>query len=288
MIGEPSRSERRFAALAACPGCGRSAIRSDANARSVPSRASTLVAAATSATVSRDPQVGQGQHQHAEHAVGAVDQRQALLGTQGERGDPGLAQGVDGRTTGAGAVQHLTLTAGGQGDGRQWCQVTGAAQRAELMDDRGDPGVEHRGIGERGLGSDAGASGGQGAQPQQHQCADHLDLDRQRRRRPRGSEPGCAATVPGRRRAMCRVARAPNPVESPYTGRSDAASFSTTAREARHGVQGLVGQRQPRPVPGHGHHRLGTEPARPDLDRRHGSKGTTSRPGARHPQNGRK
>ncbi len=46
----PRRSSRRLAALAACPGWGRSATRSAANARSVPSSASTDIAAVMSAT----------------------------------------------------------------------------------------------------------------------------------------------------------------------------------------------------------------------------------------------
>ena len=48
-IAEPPSSRRRLAALAACPSCGRRAIRSSAKARSVPSSASVLAAAATSA-----------------------------------------------------------------------------------------------------------------------------------------------------------------------------------------------------------------------------------------------
>ena len=72
-------SSRMLAADAAWPGCGRRACRSAAKTRSVPSSASTLIAAAMSAVSSRRAQVGDGQHQHAEHAVGAVDERQALL-----------------------------------------------------------------------------------------------------------------------------------------------------------------------------------------------------------------
>ncbi len=69
----------RFGADAAWPGCGRSACRSAAKTRSVPSSASTLIAAVRSATRSSMPQVGDRQHEHAEHAVGAVDQREAFL-----------------------------------------------------------------------------------------------------------------------------------------------------------------------------------------------------------------
>ena len=52
-MGEPASTARRLAALACWPGWGRRASRSAAKARSVASRASTLQAAATSATVRR-------------------------------------------------------------------------------------------------------------------------------------------------------------------------------------------------------------------------------------------
>ena len=74
------------------PGCGRSACRSAANTRSVPSRPSTLIAAAMSAVVEQRAQVGDRQHEHAEHAVGAVDQREALLLAQLDGLEAGLAQ----------------------------------------------------------------------------------------------------------------------------------------------------------------------------------------------------
>ena len=49
---EPASSRVRFAAEAACPGCGRSACRSAANTRSVASWPSTLIAAVMSAALS--------------------------------------------------------------------------------------------------------------------------------------------------------------------------------------------------------------------------------------------
>ena len=56
-IAEPASSARRFAALAAWPGCGRRACRSAAKTASVPSSASTLIAAAMSAVRSSSSQV---------------------------------------------------------------------------------------------------------------------------------------------------------------------------------------------------------------------------------------
>ena len=75
-------------ALAAWPGCGRSAIRSAAKARSVPSSASVLIAAATSASAQQAIDVGEGEHEHPEDPVGAVDERQALLRAEHRRLDP--------------------------------------------------------------------------------------------------------------------------------------------------------------------------------------------------------
>ena len=50
MIGLPASIATMLAAAAACPGCGRSSCRSGANTASVPSCASTLIAAVMSAT----------------------------------------------------------------------------------------------------------------------------------------------------------------------------------------------------------------------------------------------
>ena len=80
----------------AWPGCGRSACRSAANTRSVPSRPSTLIAAVMSAVASSVAQVGDREHEHAEHPVGAVDQREPLLLAQLDRLDAGRAQRVGG------------------------------------------------------------------------------------------------------------------------------------------------------------------------------------------------
>ena len=71
----------RFAAEAAWPGCGRSACRSAAKTRSVreqrPRRSSPRRCRRPCSSIA---QVGDRQHQHAEHPVGAVDERQPLLG----------------------------------------------------------------------------------------------------------------------------------------------------------------------------------------------------------------
>jgi hypothetical protein len=61
------------------------------------------------------------------------------------------------------------------GQGRQ---VAGAAERAVLGDHRGDAPVQERGQRLGGLGADAGATGGKGAQPQQHHRPDEIPLHR--------------------------------------------------------------------------------------------------------------
>ena len=68
-----------LAADSAWPTCGRSAWRSAANTRSVPSSASTLIAAATSAVRSSIRRSVIASTSIAEHPVGAVDERQPLL-----------------------------------------------------------------------------------------------------------------------------------------------------------------------------------------------------------------
>ena len=94
-------------------------------------------------------------------------------------------------------------------------EVARAAERAVLVHDRGDAGVEHRGVGLGGLQAHAGAAGGQRRQPQQHQRADDLALDLGAgARRVRADQ---AALQLGARSpaAMCLVASAPKPVEMP-------------------------------------------------------------------------
>ena len=71
----------------AWPGWGRSARISGANTASVPSSASTLIAAVMSATTRRVADVVARERQHPEHAVGAVDERQAFLRLEDHRLD---------------------------------------------------------------------------------------------------------------------------------------------------------------------------------------------------------
>ena len=131
-----------------------------------------------SAVVQQRAQVGERQHQHAEHAVGAVDQREALLLGQLDRVDAVRRRSASAASTQRSVgVAHLALAHHRERAVRQRREVAGAAQRAVLVHDRGDAGVEHRGVGLGGLEPHAGAAGGQRGQPQQHQRPHHLALD---------------------------------------------------------------------------------------------------------------
>jgi hypothetical protein len=90
------------------------------------------------------PQVGEREQQHAEHAVGAVDEREALLGLQRHRLDAVLGEDLAGGSAGAGGVVDLALAQQRQRDGRQGREVAGAPERAVLVHDRRDAGVEQR------------------------------------------------------------------------------------------------------------------------------------------------
>ena len=80
--------------------------------------------------------IGAGQAQDAEHSVGAVGQRQALLGFQYQGGDAGGSQGVGGGDPLAVGVDDLALPGERQGHMREGSQVAAAAQGAVLANDR--------------------------------------------------------------------------------------------------------------------------------------------------------
>jgi len=164
--------------------------------------------------VEQPVQVVHGEHQHAEHAVGAVDQREPLLLGQRDRVDPGLQQGIRGMPAGTLGVEHLALpiSASATADSgarspeqpsEPYSGTTGTMSafsipaRASTVDGR-HPGVP----------------GGQGTQPQQHQRAHHLGSTA-------APAPAVCERMSERCRAarrsggMCRVASAPNPVDTP-------------------------------------------------------------------------
>ena len=117
-----------------------------------------------------------GERQHAEHAVDAVGEGQALLLAQHDRRDAGRGKRV-GCWQRFAADTYGALAHRGERTVRQRSEIARAAQRPELVHDRRDACVEHRGVGLSGLQANAGAAGGQRRQAQQHQRADDLALD---------------------------------------------------------------------------------------------------------------
>ena len=122
-------------------------------------------------------EVRESQHQHAEHAVGAVDEREPFLLGQLHRREPGRSERVGSRHQRTRAITHVTLAHQRECDVRQRCEITGAAERSVLAHSRQDPGVHHGGVSLRGRRAHSGASGGEGVQAQQHRRAHHLGLN---------------------------------------------------------------------------------------------------------------
>ena len=113
-------------------------------------------------------EVGDGEDEHPEHAVGAVDQRQTLLGLQRDRGDAG----------GGGRRGALAFADQGESDVGEWGEVATRAERPVLRNGRGDPGVEQVDDALDDDGADSRVTQRQRPGPQQHHRPDHLVLDR--------------------------------------------------------------------------------------------------------------
>lgn len=194
------------------------------------------------------PQVVQREREHAEHAVRAVDEREALLLAQREGCDPGRGEGVGGRHEGSRRVADLALPECGERDVRERCEVARAPERAELPHHRGDPGVEHRGVRLRDDGARPGAPGRQGREPQELERPHDLALDlRPRSRRVRPHEAQLELRAP--------LDRDVAPRERPEPGR-DAVVRAVVVREPlddgaarRHRLDRRVGEPDARAVP---------------------------------------
>jgi len=218
--------------------------------RQRPVRAEQRLQAHRARQVSRTQQprqVGAGQHEHGQHAVGAVDQGQALLLGQLDRLQACLGQG-GGCGLQAGRGAHLPLAHNGERDVRQRRQIPRAAQRAELPDHRRDAGVEQVRVRLGGTRTYAGVAGDQRPQSQQGSAADdlrlHLDTGA---RRVRAHEAALQLRPLGLRDVRGR--------QRPEPGR-DAVRRGVTCRGlldpgpgCREPVQARLVQADPRPVP---------------------------------------
>jgi hypothetical protein len=118
--------------------------------------------------------VGDGQHQHAQHAVGAVDEGESLFFPQRDRCNPGLAQRIRRLPELASRVAHLALPGERQRAVGERGEISRAAKGAILADDRGDSRRQHGGVGRGRRRLDPGAAGRQRRQTQQHHRADDL------------------------------------------------------------------------------------------------------------------
>ena len=133
-----------MAALTAWPTCGRSACRSAANARSVPSSASTRHRRRHVGEREQAVEVVDRQHEHPEDAVGAVDQRQPLLGAEHDRLEAGGGERLAGRRDVAVASVDLALADQHQRAVGERRQVAARTERAVLGHDGREAGVEQR------------------------------------------------------------------------------------------------------------------------------------------------
>ncbi len=166
-----------FAAATAWPGCGRSACRCGAKTLSEPSRPSTLIAAATSAsTSSRSRSVNARTSCPSMPSVPLISARPFLLG-QDHRLEAVRAQRLRGGNELAVGGADVPLAHDGERDVRQRGEVPGTAEAAVLVDHRRQSCREQSRVGLGELGTHPGAAGGQGREPQQHHRADDLALD---------------------------------------------------------------------------------------------------------------
>ncbi len=120
--------------------------------------------------------IGDRQHQHAEHAVGAVDEREPLLLLEFDRLDARSGQRLARRHEHADGIPHLTLAEQGERAVGERREVARAAEAAVFVDDGSDPGVEQGGVGLGDDRADPGATRGERREPKQDESTHHLAL----------------------------------------------------------------------------------------------------------------
>ena len=124
----------------------------------------------------QEGEVGQRQDEHPEHPVGAVDQREALLGRELDRRQPRGLERLRRRHQLTVRVAHVALADQRQRAVRERREVAGAAERAVLVHHGRDARVEQAGHQLRHLRAYAGPAGRERGQAQQHQPTHDLAL----------------------------------------------------------------------------------------------------------------
>ena len=166
-----------FEADTACPGWGRRSCRSAAKTSSVPSSPSTDMAAATSATTSSSRRSWMARHSIPSMPSVPLMRARPSFSSSSTGRMPAAARASAAGIRSPSASRHVALAHEGECAVRQGGEVAGAAERAVLVDDRGDAGVQHRDVGGQRLLADAGAAGGERRDAQQHQRPHDLALD---------------------------------------------------------------------------------------------------------------
>ena len=170
------------------------------------------------------------QHQHAEHAVGAVDQRQALLGRQLDRASSPAAASASAAGISAPAASRTSpspISASAQ------CESGARSPEQPSEPYSCTTGVMP--VAQQRRPSAARSRGGRRCARSPASRAAAASAPRTTSRSTSGPEPAACERTSERCSwarisvGMCRVASAPNPVEMPYAGVGAAASSSTDA-----------------------------------------------------------
>ena len=118
-----------------------------------------------------------GHDKHPEHAVGAVDEGEALLLVEFDGLDAGRGERVGGRYEVACGVAHRAFAQQRECAVRERREVARAAEASVLADDRRDSRVEQCDVGLGDDGAHSGAAGRERREPQQHRRPHDLALD---------------------------------------------------------------------------------------------------------------
>ena len=122
-------------------------------------------------------EVVERQAQHAQDAVGAIDERKSLLRTQPNRSEARSLEGA-GRRLGCTVCPHFTFANHGKCAVAEGCKIAAGTQRAVLPNDRGDARIEHRQLQLHDFRPCAGERHRQAARTQEQHRPHDFNLDR--------------------------------------------------------------------------------------------------------------